>query len=252
MKRILIIIAVNLVILGLIFGVYNSAKKGETVVTSDTRKPDDVQEEDFETTDVTVILEVGMDLNKLMAEVKSAVSYFPAAMIKSFNEEGWKVMVVSEIDFTDSPYDGTSPDYPEQTVGLTNFRTSIIQIKNIGVDGFVKLKLLHEMSHYFDKFLGYPSPGDEVFKGLYQKHQKDYVEYEYKDVTKTEENRQDIEYAVSDHMEFFACVCKDYLYNREYLQETYPDLYEYFDRIVTEANMIKVVPVEIETEGTSN
>ena len=228
MKRILIIVALNLALLGIIFGTYKTVNR---TVTTVTEKPENVADEDFELTDIPVVMEMGMDTQGIMGEVKEAISYLPADALKVFNDEGWKILIVSEVDFSDSEYSNDKEEYPELTVGFTNFTTRTIQIRDMKTDGFIKLKLLHEMSHFLDKYYGYPSISDE-FKQLYLDHIEDYVEFEYAGLEKTEENRRDIEYAVSDNIEFFACACKDYLYNTEYLYTSYPDICGYFDTLL--------------------
>ena len=226
MKRLLLFIVMVLAILGIAYG--NPVE--EKLPNIPEEQAEAAEDPNYRITDISVLMEVDMD-KKLLTEVKDAVSYYPQDILTAFNDEGWKVMIVSTIDFTDSRYEGESDIEPNLTVGLTNYKTKIIQVKDMGLTGAVRLKLLHEMAHYADSYYDYPSYTDD-FMALYDKYKDSYVEYEFLGVTKNKENEVDLKYATSNAQEFFACGMKDYLYYPEYLKSDYPELDKYFETLL--------------------
>lgn len=226
MKRLLLFIVMVLAILGIAYG--NPVE--EKLPNIPEEQAEAAEDPNYKITDISVLMEVDMD-KKLLTEVKDAVSYYPQDILTAFNDEGWKVMIVSTIDFTDSRYEGESDIEPNLTVGLTNYKTKIIQVKDMGLTGAVRLKLLHEMAHYADSYYDYPSYTDDC-KTLYDKYKDSYVEYEFLGVAKNKENEVDLNYATSNAQEFFACGMKDYLYYPEYLKSDYPELDKYFETLL--------------------
>lgn len=240
LKRLLFIILVNLILFAFIYTTYKYSETLENEVPDnakvtaleDTTTDKTLYGQEYSQVDITVLMEKDMPTEKIFNEIQQAISLLPPDIIKSFVAEDWKIMVVSNIDFSNSPYEKENPTDPQLTVGFTNYETKIIQIKNIETDNFVKLKFLHEISHYIDKKYNEKSCTDE-FKALYEKYKDDYVEYEYFNVPVNTQNKADIEYAKSSNYEFFACTMKDYLYHNSYIEENYPDLYVYYNSFMT-------------------
>lgn len=165
--------------------------------------------------------------------VQTAIRQMPAEVIKDFVESGWRVVVVPEIEDMEQPAGVT--EY--MTVGLTDFGKKTVQITPIQYDGitdFVRLKTLHEMSHFADRETYNRASETEAFKELYDKNKGIYIEHEFAGVDETPDNKLDRRYATSSTYEFFACAMKDYLENPSYLQANYMDIYEYFDKLVKE------------------
>lgn len=207
MKRLLLFIVVFLAVVALIYS--NPVEKKVDVIDETTEEVP----ENYESTDITVMLEEDMD-KKLITEVKDAASYYPQAVLTQFNDSGWKVMIVSEIDYTDSGLEADPED-----VGLTNYKTKTIQVRDIGMTGAVRMTLLHELAHYADIYYDHASEGED-FCTEWEACGKSYVEYGMKD-----------EEPVSSKQEMFACGLKDYLYSEDYLWENYPTLAEYYKNL---------------------
>lgn len=220
MRRILLFVLALMVVIGLIYS--NPIEK--------KIEPADKQEEsmlvNYESTDITVMLEEEMDY-RLINEVKDAASYYPQAVLTSFNDTGWKVMIVSEIDYTDSEQTAEPND-----LGLINFKTKTIQVRDVGLTGAVRLTLLHEMAHFTDYYYGFASCEDD-FAGIWDKYQDTYVEFGLQDEP-FDKNDPDIAYATLSPQEMFACGLKDYLYNTDYLLSEYPDMAIYFKDLLKE------------------
>lgn len=229
MKRVLSIIGVNLAILAFIFGSYS-------VITSKVvDDPADVQEEinagadpsKYDFVDITVIMEKSMDNAAVMKEVKGAISCFPVEILQGFNDDDWRIMVVSDIDFS-----GITQhlDNKEDTVGLTNFDDKLIQIKYNEAEGVVKLRTIHEIAHYADEYYGFPSCSIDYVDAFYDEDDP-YREYELDGIHKTAINAVDLEHANENTMELFACSYKDYLLHPDYLKENNEGLYNYYKEL---------------------
>ncbi len=223
MKKLLIVL-INVVIIIIVLCNYHTNKvvadPGDDVVTSSN---------DVEFVDINVTYEE--DLGKeVFNEVQKAISMMPPDVVRSFANDKWKIVVTSDIDLTDTEFEDTH--FPK-TVGLTDMQTKTIQVSPAELDSlhnFVKIKTLHELCHYADIYYDNAADSDE-FRNLYT-NSKDYVEYEYKGVKKTESNKIDIDYATSDRYEFFACAMKDYLNQPEYLKLNYPNIYDFFAKLI--------------------
>lgn len=217
MKRLLLFIVVFLAVIALIYS--NPVEKKVEVI-------DESIEEvpmNYESTDITVMLEEGMD-TKLITEVKDAASYYPQAVLTQFNDSGWKVMIVSEIDYTDSGLEADPED-----VGLTNYKTKTIQVLDIGITGAVRITLLHELAHYADLYYGYASSSDE-FNVEWEEYKNSYVEFGMQDEEEDSDTKS--KYATFSKQEMFACGLKDYLYNSDYLWEQYPHMAMYYKKLM--------------------
>ena len=239
MKRFIFIVFLNLLIISVCYANATKEKHYTDQVIPPGAQVEETDEHNnpvtYEQADISVLMEKGMS-STLMTEVKDALSYFKPEILQQFNEDGWKIMLVSTVDFSDSDYEGDSDFYPQWTVGFTNYNTKIIQIKDIGVPGHVRLKLLHEMSHYVDKYYDFASYSDD-FKALYEKYKDTYIEYEYVGVKETKENEKDIKYASSCEPEFFASAYKDYIYHPDFFEEEYKELFDFFAAMEKEKEM---------------
>ena len=180
---------------------------------------------------VPIVYEQGI-AKRYVTEVQEAVVMLPADVISGFVREGWKISLVSEINLKGTAYEDEDSDY--MTVGLTDYKNKIIQLRPVrysGISNFIKLKALHELCHFADSYYGDVTATDE-WEALYKEYRDSYVEYEFLNIEVTEKNTADVGYATSDRYEMFACAMKDYLNQPGYLKDNYPGLYGYFDEIV--------------------
>lgn len=218
MKRKFIIFIDVLIVAFVVCTYYNDGR----VITPDENKSV-VQEENTETYEIAIIIEKDMR-NEVVDEVYEAIALLPVDAIKTFNEKGWKILIVSELDLSEVELDGKDA---AEIVGFTDYRTKTIQVKDLGYDGFVKDKVSHELCHYLDYYYGLNSISPK-FLDLYSEYKGTYRESQFANIKKNESNSKDIEYASSDSSEMFASALRSYLTDREYLLKEYPSLYNYF------------------------
>lgn len=115
--------------------------------------------------------------------------------------------------------DDTPPyDCLEAADGATFYERHVIWIKTTADTTQL---LFHETGHAVDHHVGYVSRSEE-FVNLYKT---------YWNVYETPSN-QDKKHMICDQSEFFASTFADTFLYTEYMQEKYPDIYEYFMDIV--------------------
>lgn len=234
MKRILLIVLVNLIIIGFIYTSYkyveentNDIPEGAEVtsIEEETEKEGQFYGQEYSRGEVQMTIEEGMS-EELFGEVQQALSIIPPEVLKAFIKEGWKISIVSSIDTTHSQYEDEDI-LPQYADSFSNTKSNLVQIKNPNTTGIVKERMLHEMGHFADSYYGKASESD-AFRKLYENYKSDYMEYRIANAEKGSITNDDIEYAASRDYEFFACVYKDYILYPDYVEERFPELSDYF------------------------
>lgn len=230
-----LVITINILIFIIVLCSYKKNPSSKVITPDETSAFDSG---DIEKEQVNITYDSDID-SKYVTEVKNAVYQLPPAVIKGFAENDWKIVLVKDIDFTDSGYSNAGSDL--ETVGLTNYKNKTIQVKPLSyadIDNFVMLRSLHELCHYADIYYGNASEKEDWMK-IYKKYAGKYIEYEFYGIKETSQNKEDIEYAGSDKYEMFASAMKDYLHSPDYTKEHYPDIYEYFTTLINTKEITK-------------
>ena len=208
MKRILMLIAVNLAILGFIFGSFS-------IITARTASPTeavDTAPGKVDIADVEVIMAEGMETERIMAEIQDAMALFPVSVVQSLSTGKWRIVVTSDLEED----------------GVTDFDTRIISIL-YGGENLIKTRTVHELAHVVDDYYGYPSASTD-FAGFFE-DDRIYVRYSYKDIT-TDDTASLIAKDNRDASEQFACSFSDYLLYPSYVRATYPDLWDFYEALI--------------------
>lgn len=160
-----------------------------------------------------------------MREVSDALSMFPIAVLDRFTAEDWKVVVLSSIE------KGSGTCDREGIVGVISFDDKTITVKGYeNLEGATKNVVIHEMSHYLDKYYGNLS-ATEDFQKVYLMYKDIYKSFYYTGIPETEENIGDLRYAGTSEKEFFAETYKDYLQHPDYLKKNYFEIYNYYFKL---------------------
>lgn len=229
MKRILIAF-LNLIIVLIVLCSY---KTSQSTITTENLKNGNLNNENevaenIEMVGVNITYEEQLG-NSVLSEVQNAIQKLPPDVIRAFARDNWKIAVVSQIDLTNTEFEGESAP---MTVGLTDYDTKTIQVSPFTntPDNFVMIKTLHELCHFADLYYGNVAESTE-WEEIYNNN-LDYVEYEFNGLKVTERNKKDIQYATSDKWELFACAMKDYFNQPDYLKDNYSGIYEFMDNLV--------------------
>ena len=157
-------------------------------------------------------------------EIQRGIATMPIDVVKGFVKNGWKVSVVTEIDWDEDIY-------PMSAVGETDFDKATVTVQAeplpSGIANVYLVRTVHEMSHFADYYYGNLADKDEWI-ALYEANKDRYVEYEYSGVEFVSDFKDAAKYATSDRYEMFACAMKDYILHSEYLRKNYSDVYAYF------------------------
>lgn len=143
------------------------------------------------------------------------LSYIPDYIKAKFSEDGWKFVITSD-DLTQIYTSNDENAYEvaegERITGLTTIADKIIRIRATQYD--VISASVHEMGHYVNQALGFPSESDE-FKAAMESDFDSYSEYfDY------------LELDVSE--EFYAEAFANYWKHPSEMEDVAPDLYGYF------------------------
>lgn len=162
----------------------------------------------------------------MVDEVKAAIEVFPDSVVKDFVEQDWKLVLLTDFEQLEG-YEHIGSD--SSVVGLINFADKTITVKGVPkYKDTAKKIMVHELCHYVDRLWDNESSTGS-FQDLFELYKEGrYITYAYAGVTVTEEYAQDIGYATSSNKEFFAESFKDYLLHPEYLEQNYPEIYDYY------------------------
>lgn len=175
--------------------------------------------------DVNITIESAVS-EDVVDEVQDALHLVPSSVVKSFTENGWKMVLLTSFA-EEEGYEYITSD--GTVVGLINYTQKTIIVKGVpAFEGTAKNIALHEMCHYIDRLWGNISE-TEKFEPLYEKYKNGgYITYAYAGIELTEASQTDILYATSSNHEFFAETLKDYYMHPEYLEENYEEIYDFY------------------------
>ncbi len=132
MKRFLTILVVNLVIIGIIAGSSMIIEK-----FADDKK---AEETDYNLTQTAIVMEEGQDSERIVSEIREAIAVIPPEVIRSFNEEGYKIIITSASSDRDH-----FTDHDAKTVTVKNAK------------GMMGQMFLYELCRYADAHYDYPT-----------------------------------------------------------------------------------------------
>lgn len=197
MKRILTILVVNLVIIGVIaetsafYEKYEDKKREEAA--------------DYYLTSTTILMEEDMDKEWVVSEIRDVVLKIPPEIIKTFNEDGYKIIIASRTGEEDKAID---------------FKNRSITIRYVKEKGMIRQRLFYEFGRYIDSYYDFPS-GKETFMEIYE------MEGEM--------------YGAETAEDYFASVLSDYLQDPDETEHRYPAASAYFSHLL-EIRMTREAP----------
>ena len=213
MKKALLIIAINLVLIAVWLVGRNSSKN---LITQNIQL---VVDEHVTQTEIE--------------EVREAFDALPSFIITRFVEEDWKVVVLSQETVAEEDLE---PFNNNKTAGTINFTKKTITLRSFApLEGAVKNVMLHELGHFVDWMSNNLSDTDDFVKLYEQFKDGKYVTFNYDGITVDDNTREDILYATSSTKEFFAEGIKDYFIHKEWLMDNYPDVYIFYNTYIKES-----------------
>lgn len=153
----------------------------------------------------------GVPGNESIIGVFRGVEQIPSIW-ESFQKQGWTLYV------TDQDIQSKYSDYTYAIGGITDYETKEIWIGNYGEE--TTSQVLHEMGHYLDWSLDFPSNSD-TFLAIHQKEKSQmfYIAEVLRD-------------HIEDPREYFAESVCQFVENKERLKQYNPETYQYFSQIL--------------------
>jgi len=239
-KAVMMLIALLLVIMFLVS--YAGAGKEYIADSQNTEITEDEGSVHYENISITYEKQMPKDIPE---QIRLAVIELPVEVVKAFIDDEWKIAIVSTVELPEDANIDATIDETDTVIGVTNYKTKTIQVLYDEMQQSVTAPLMHELSHYCDKYYGEKyyaedslyrvNPGvylvsfTKDFEELYKNHKNTYLEYEKAGIARTEDNRLDFEYPVSNSEEFFACSLKDFFLHPAYLKDNYKEIYDFFE-----------------------
>ena len=212
MKRVVLIIAINLILVCAWLVHYYDSKN-------------------LEAQDIQLVVDENITQAEI-DEVTAAFNSVPNFVIKRFVEDDWKVVILSHETVVE---ENLEPFNNNKTAGTINFTKKTITLRSYSPkEGAVRNVMLHEICHFIDRLSGDLSSTEE-FQELYEEFKDGgYITFNYDGISIDDVTREDIMYATSSEKEFYSESLKDFFTHKEWLIENYPDIYIYHNTYIKE------------------
>lgn len=126
----------------------------------------------------------------MFKELDAALSLLPEGVLDDFQEQGWKIVLTTH----DINAEHSGIDFGSDLAGLTSHKKRTVYLKADPAQ--LAMSALHEMGHYMDSRLGWPSQSPE-FKEAFEAEREAYASF--------------YEYGSTNEYEMFASMCRDVL-----------------------------------------
>lgn len=126
----------------------------------------------------------------MFKELDAALSLLPEGVLDDFQEQGWKIVLTTH----DINAEHSGIDFGNELAGLTSHTERTVYLQADPVQ--LARSALHEMGHYMDSRLGWPSQSPE-FKEAYEAERESYASF--------------YEYGSTNEYEMFASMYRDIL-----------------------------------------
>ncbi len=177
---------------------------------------------------VQVPMFLGKNCNKDIA-IKTTVqiNHMPTNVIRSFNESGWTLKMITAEEMKDLWKRRTHKAIPPgvYVAGLTSFDrgSGIKEINLCDLENTPQRAVVHEFGHFVDVMNGLPSTNSRQFAEIYYKEKDTYIDSD------GSEDYCDIKNNIH---EYYASIFDEYIKNPENLRVTAPESYLFIDRCV--------------------